>query len=86
MAETEFITNTTSSTKDNDIPFYKKYPTPTYNKDELHKTFAGVLTDYDFSMEYLPLTVAAEKVDAGFRFDKKMKQMAAQNIKKINKN
>lgn len=71
MAKTESTTNTTSSV---DVPFYKKYPTPIYNKDELHRTFGGVYDDYDFSMHYQSMLLAAEKTSKVFEFNNKNKK------------
>lgn len=43
--------------------------TPIFNRTELHKTFAGELSDFDFAMCYHSLSTQAIKIARSSAFD-----------------
>lgn len=64
------------------IPFYEKYPTPLFDREESHKHFHGSLYEYEFEMKYTSPVDVINKIIKDNYFEKHLKQLRSTNLKK----
>lgn len=62
------------------LPFWKKYKTPIFDREELHKTTYGVLNDFDFAMHYTSMIHIDELIVKARTHDRYLKKLRNTNL------